>query len=254
MNSAELDLYDEDVEIEDVQDAQDSGMNDETGYTDDGKARMATSKLLRRKSPMRRSSKLLEGMWAGDLDRPCPAARLHRRIRIEDRQFRASRSAFTSRPRCGRRPQSFHPEIARADHRLRRFTGPGPARLLLVFAEFQINDRLAQNIKDLLDEVGHLCNIEEWKMKVRGVDGVHALDDDLITKAINRNQLGDKIEELRSKVDYLKSALSKKDASPKQEKEVSKKSGRISSNMDTGHRGVQKDGKSTVPHHSEPRS
>jgi hypothetical protein len=35
MNSAELDLYDEDVEVEDVQDAQDSGMNDETGYTDE---------------------------------------------------------------------------------------------------------------------------------------------------------------------------------------------------------------------------
>lgn len=35
MNSAELDFYDEDVEIEDVQDAQDSGMNDETGYTDE---------------------------------------------------------------------------------------------------------------------------------------------------------------------------------------------------------------------------
>lgn len=36
MNSAELDIYDGDIEIEDVQDAQDSGMNDETGYTEDG--------------------------------------------------------------------------------------------------------------------------------------------------------------------------------------------------------------------------
>lgn len=36
MNAAELDLYDEDVEVEDVQDAQDSGMNDETGYTEEG--------------------------------------------------------------------------------------------------------------------------------------------------------------------------------------------------------------------------
>ncbi len=34
MNSAELDVYDEDVEVEDVQDAQDTGMNDETGYTE----------------------------------------------------------------------------------------------------------------------------------------------------------------------------------------------------------------------------
>ncbi len=35
MNAAELDFYDEDIEIEDVQDAQDTGMNDETGMYDD---------------------------------------------------------------------------------------------------------------------------------------------------------------------------------------------------------------------------
>ena len=35
MNSAELDFYDEEVEVEDVEDAQDTGMSDETGYTDD---------------------------------------------------------------------------------------------------------------------------------------------------------------------------------------------------------------------------
>jgi hypothetical protein len=38
MNSAELDFYDDEVEIEDVEDAQDSGMNDETGYTDNDEA------------------------------------------------------------------------------------------------------------------------------------------------------------------------------------------------------------------------
>ncbi len=37
MNAAELDFYDEDIDLDDVQDAQDTGMNDETGmYTDDG--------------------------------------------------------------------------------------------------------------------------------------------------------------------------------------------------------------------------
>ena len=34
MNAAELDFYDEDIEIEDVQDAQDAGMTDETGVHD----------------------------------------------------------------------------------------------------------------------------------------------------------------------------------------------------------------------------
>jgi hypothetical protein len=37
MNAAELDFYDEDIEIEDVQDAQDTGMNDESELrADDG--------------------------------------------------------------------------------------------------------------------------------------------------------------------------------------------------------------------------
>ncbi len=36
MNAAELDFYDEDIEIEDVQDAQDNGLNDETGFYGDG--------------------------------------------------------------------------------------------------------------------------------------------------------------------------------------------------------------------------
>jgi hypothetical protein len=34
MNAAELDFYDEDIEVEDVQDAQDEGMNDESGLFD----------------------------------------------------------------------------------------------------------------------------------------------------------------------------------------------------------------------------
>lgn len=35
MNAAELDFYDEDIEIEDVQDAQDTGMTDEAGVTEE---------------------------------------------------------------------------------------------------------------------------------------------------------------------------------------------------------------------------
>ncbi len=35
MNAAELDFYDDDIEVEDVQDAQDTGMNDETGMYDE---------------------------------------------------------------------------------------------------------------------------------------------------------------------------------------------------------------------------
>lgn len=39
MNAAELDFYDEDIELEDVQDAQDVGMTDEAGlYADDNEA------------------------------------------------------------------------------------------------------------------------------------------------------------------------------------------------------------------------
>ncbi len=42
MNAAELDFYDEDIELEDVQDAQDVGMDDESGImTDDNQAENA---------------------------------------------------------------------------------------------------------------------------------------------------------------------------------------------------------------------
>lgn len=41
MNSGELDLYDDEVETEDVQDAQDEGMNDETGSMEDGESNQA---------------------------------------------------------------------------------------------------------------------------------------------------------------------------------------------------------------------
>lgn len=34
INAAQLDFYDDEVDVEDVQDAQDSGMTDESGYTD----------------------------------------------------------------------------------------------------------------------------------------------------------------------------------------------------------------------------
>jgi hypothetical protein len=36
MNSAELDFYDEDIDVEDVKDAQDGGITDESSYVDDG--------------------------------------------------------------------------------------------------------------------------------------------------------------------------------------------------------------------------
>lgn len=35
MNAAELDLYDDEIDVEDVQDAQDGGMGDETGFVDE---------------------------------------------------------------------------------------------------------------------------------------------------------------------------------------------------------------------------
>ncbi|RYD66042.1 MAG: hypothetical protein EOP83_05985 [Verrucomicrobiaceae bacterium] len=38
INAGELDYYDDEIEVEDVQDAQDGGMNDESGYTEGGDA------------------------------------------------------------------------------------------------------------------------------------------------------------------------------------------------------------------------
>jgi hypothetical protein len=41
MNAGELDYYDDEIEAEDVQDAQDEGMNDETGFVEDGESNQA---------------------------------------------------------------------------------------------------------------------------------------------------------------------------------------------------------------------
>ena len=43
MNAAELDFYDEDIDVEDVQDAQDVGMDDESGMMADDNEDMMTA-------------------------------------------------------------------------------------------------------------------------------------------------------------------------------------------------------------------
>lgn len=159
---------------------------------------------------MSSSKKLTEGMWKGDLEDIVQPI-----VSVDEYESKINSTAIAiglfvndkdAADDLNRFIQKSASPIIDAD------VSPAPDQrgYYIVFAEFQVNDRLAQNIKDLLDEVGHLCNIEDWKMKVRGVEGVVAFNTDLITKAISRNQLGDKIEELRGKVDYLKSALTKK--------------------------------------------
>jgi hypothetical protein len=205
-----------------------------------------------------RSSKLTEGMWKGDLEDIVQPI-----VSIDEYESKIDSRAIAiglfvndsdAADDLNRFIQKSAVPIIDAD------VSPAPDQrgYYIVFAEFQINDRLAQNIKDLLDEVGHLCNIESWKMKLRGVEGVHPLNTDIITKAIHRNQLGDKIEELRSKVEYLKSAMTKKEkeaqkASREQKKAVAKQSAGAGGHMDQNSDGMRKGDQSEMPARPDPR-
>lgn len=57
----------------------------------------------------------------------------------------------------------------------------------IVFVEFLGNDRFAENVKALIEEVAPLADVEEWGMRVRGRDGVEPLDMDVIQSVVDRD-------------------------------------------------------------------
>lgn len=156
------------------------------------------------------SSKLFEGMWKGDLEdivQPLVSideyeSKIDSRaiaigLYVNDKDAAADLNRFIQKSAV----PIIDAEVSPA---------PDQRGFYIVFAEFQINDRLGRNIKELLEEIGFLANIESWKMKIRGLDGVQTFDKDMINKCIHRNQLGDQIGELRQKLDYLKNSLKNK--------------------------------------------
>lgn len=80
----------------------------------------------------------------------------------------------------------------------------------IVFAEMQHNDRFTQNFGDLLAEVGHLCAVENWKIKIRGVDDVIAFDAKRIAKVLTHNSVTDRVNAIKAKLKFIKERLAKK--------------------------------------------
>lgn len=54
----------------------------------------------------------------------------------------------------------------------------------MVFVELLNNSKLPENVEGILEEVASLTKIENWKMKVRGLDDLVPFDTDEIRKAV----------------------------------------------------------------------
>jgi hypothetical protein len=61
---------------------------------------------------------------------------------------------------------------------------PDSQGYFMVFVELLNNAKLAENVENILEEVAALTKIENWKMKVRGVDDLVPFEADEVRKAV----------------------------------------------------------------------
>lgn len=80
----------------------------------------------------------------------------------------------------------------------------------LVFVEISMNDRFSDNLRSLGEEVAQLGAIREWKFKIRGVEGIHEFDPELIHKALIKNQFMDRFKKLKATIEMLRSKILEK--------------------------------------------
>ena len=55
----------------------------------------------------------------------------------------------------------------------------------LVFVELPLNEKISDSIETIVKEVSDLCNISQWKMTLRGVDGSVEFNKKLIGRVLN---------------------------------------------------------------------
>ena len=99
MNAADHDFYDEEIDSDDVEDAQDDGLDDENVNTDAGQdvgGDVDAGPGSLPDQPGRTLMRLQEGMARWRSRRPRTSAGEHRRVRVKDRQKRRRGSASTS--------------------------------------------------------------------------------------------------------------------------------------------------------------
>lgn len=66
----------------------------------------------------------------------------------------------------------------------------------MVFVELLDNDRLPQNISDLLSEIKMLVDIDEWEMRVRNHDGLIPFSERSLARALERGKHERKAEDV----------------------------------------------------------
>ncbi len=145
-----------------------------------------------------------EGMWANDLE-----DLLQPIVSIDEYESKVDDSAIAI---------GFFVNDADAAADLNRFiqksavpiidsdVSPAPDQrgYYIVFAELPGNDRFIQNLQHVCQEVGQLGGVEDWKMKMRGVKNVVPFDVDCIRKALMRNEMTDKLTQIKAAIDEIR--------------------------------------------------
>lgn len=153
--------------------------------------------------------KIFEGMWANDLE-----DLLQPLVSIDEYESKVDENAIAL---------GFFVNDRDAADDLNRFIQKSSVPLLdsdvspapdqrgyyIVFCELTDNDRFIDNLCNICDEVGQLGAIDNWQMKIRGVDKVVPLDVKKIERVLMRNRVVDKMVKLRTSLMALKNKTSK---------------------------------------------
>jgi hypothetical protein len=73
----------------------------------------------------------------------------------------------------------------------------------LVFVEFLNNERIGENVNDIVEEVSPLANIDSWQMRVRGVDGLVPFSMDAVTTHFGKEEEEKTDEVAESVIEFL---------------------------------------------------
>lgn len=152
-------------------------------------------------------SKLLEGMWAGDL-----ADLVQPLVSIDEYQSKIDPDAIAI---------GFYVNDKDAADDLNRFIQKSPVSIIdsdvspapdqrgyyIVFVELSFNDRIVPNIEAVLGEVSPLVDVQEWQMKARNLDGLVPFDAERLAGVLKANRASDKLKALKDQIKALRAKL-----------------------------------------------
>ena len=151
--------------------------------------------------------KLTEGMWAGDLE-----DLLQPVISVDEYESKIDNEETVV--------VVFFINDKDAAEDLNRFIQKSPSPIVdsevspapdqkgyyLVFVELSNNDRFYKNLTNILDEVGQLSRITNWKVKIRGLNKIVDIDERLVRRVIAWHRIGDRLKALKELLEQLHTA------------------------------------------------